>query len=260
MAPIKQEEQMKDRLEKRTLQPSPESWATLANRLDAEQNIKNKSMFWWFGIAASIVGIVFITALYFNNQPIQNTTPTVVDSNEAALPEKKEETINNKAQASHVSIEEVVPTKKYESHSNSNSKVNNKISNIEAIDKSLSEESKVANVEKSPSYEAIESVKAIKQTILKFEDQKIQDVVAQIRKLNAKGQAVSDAEIDSLLKKAQKEILNNKLYNEHTRTVDANALLQDVEADLQQSFRSKVFEALQSGYESVKTAVAERNN
>ena len=46
----------------------------------------------------------------------------------------------------------------------------------------------------------------------------------------------------------------------NTRTVDANALLQDVEEDLQQSFRSKVFEALQSGYESVITAVAERNN
>ena len=73
MAPIKYEEQMKDKLEKRSLQPSPESWATLANRLDARDNKhKNKSMFWWFGIAASVVGILFVTTIYFNNKSIEN--------------------------------------------------------------------------------------------------------------------------------------------------------------------------------------------
>ena len=51
-----------------------------------------------------------------------------------------------------------------------------------------------------------------------------------------------------------------KLYNEATNKVDANALLQSVEDDLEQSFRAKVFDAIKSGYESVKTAVAERNN
>jgi len=84
--------------------------------------------------------------------------------------------------------------------------------------------------------------------------------VAQINAINANGIKVTDAEIDSLLKKAQKEILSNRLYNGNTRTVDAKVLLQDVEDDLQQSFRTKVFEALQSGYESVRTAVAQRNN
>ena len=42
--------------------------------------------------------------------------------------------------------------------------------------------------------------------------------------------------------------------------IDASDLLQDVEADLDQSFRDKVFKTLKSSYYSVKTAVADRNN
>ena len=42
--------------------------------------------------------------------------------------------------------------------------------------------------------------------------------------------------------------------------VDAEALLENVEAELDQSFRNKVFEAIKSSYNSVKTAVAQRND
>jgi len=71
---------------------------------------------------------------------------------------------------------------------------------------------------------------------------------------------VSDAEINTLLDQAQKEISLHRLYNETTKKVDANALLEDVEADLEQSFRNRAFKAIKSGYKYVKTAVAERNN
>ena len=50
------------------------------------------------------------------------------------------------------------------------------------------------------------------------------------------------------------------MFNESTGVVNAHALLQDVEDDLEQSFRSKVFQALKENYITVKTAVAQRNN
>ena len=93
-----------------------------------------------------------------------------------------------------------------------------------------------------------------------FEDLKLQEIVAQVQALKKTNKTVSDAEINALLDQAQKEIMLNKLYNEATKTVDADALLQDVEADLEQSFRERAFKAIKSGYEYVKTAVAERNN
>jgi hypothetical protein len=93
-----------------------------------------------------------------------------------------------------------------------------------------------------------------------FEDAKLKEVVAEINDLKTENTLVTEQEIDSLLKQAERDILTNKLQRSNTRTVDANALLQDVEADLEQSFRSRVFETLLNNYETVKTAVAERNN
>jgi guanylate kinase len=85
-------------------------------------------------------------------------------------------------------------------------------------------------------------------------------LLRKIQKLQQENKAVSNEEIETLLAAAQKEITMQKLYDEVTNTVDANVLLQSVEDDLEQSFRDKVFSAIKSGYETVKTAVAERNN
>ena len=96
--------------------------------------------------------------------------------------------------------------------------------------------------------------------LLSFESKKVNEVVAQIQKLQQENNEVTSQEIDALLEAAQKEITMRKLYNEATNVVDAKALLQSVEDDLDLSFRNKVFSALKSGYETIKTAVAERNN
>src|SRR5690606_39027733 len=89
---------------------------------------------------------------------------------------------------------------------------------------------------------------------LTFEEQKIQEVVSEIQQLKENNSNVSNSEIDALLLEAQKEINLNKLYN-NKGLVDATMLLQEVEADLDQSFRSKVFEALKDSYGTVKSAV-----
>ena len=269
MAPIKQEEHLKDKLEKRRLQPSPESWSTLVNRLDVEEKNKNKSLFWWIGIAASIVGILFVTTMYFNNLPIENDTQIIVDTEENVNQETQRKVENQMIQVPTTSNELVADDTKVEKKSLNESGSNSNVKSISTnkniiVEKMPQHESVVQNQENKlqipVTSSAVEKLAEINNANLTFEEQKIQDVVAQIKSINLNGNKVSDAEIDSLLKKAQKEILSNRLYNETTRTVDANALLQDVEEDLQQSFRSKVFEALQSSYESVKTAVAQRNN
>lgn len=260
MAPIKQEEQIKDKLEKRSLQPSPESWATLANRLDVEQKIKNNSMFWWFGIAASIIGIVFVSAIYFNNNSVENNTTIIVETNDNVTRQNENQQIKVSIKDEEVAVEDVNPIKNDSNESKPTSTTKTIVSEENQTLNTLFHHEVVVQNENAPSQLPLDKVTDIKTSTFSFEEQKIQDVVAQINNLKSTGNAVTDAEIDSLLKKAQKEILSNRLYNEKTRTVDANALLQDVEEDLQQSFRSKVFEALQSGYESVRTAVAERNN
>lgn len=92
------------------------------------------------------------------------------------------------------------------------------------------------------------------------EAQKVDEVVAQIIALKKQNNTVSYDEIDALLNQAQKEIQQNKIYTKNSQTIDATALLQDVEDDLNRSFRKKVFDALKINYTNVKTAVAQRNN
>ena len=66
MAPIKFEENIKEKLDKRTIQPSIEAWNKLSARLN-ENKKRNNKPFWWLGIAASIIGVFFVASQFFNN-------------------------------------------------------------------------------------------------------------------------------------------------------------------------------------------------
>ena len=87
---------------------------------------------------------------------------------------------------------------------------------------------------------------------------KVMEIVAQVDVLEQHSK-VTEAEVDSLLKRAQQEILQEKIFKTHT-SVDALALLTAVEDELDQSFRDQIFNSLKAGFLKVRTAVADRNN
>ncbi len=87
---------------------------------------------------------------------------------------------------------------------------------------------------------------------------KIAEVVAQVALLEQAAQ-LTDSEVDSLLLIAQQDILRQRIFN-GDKTVDAMALLTEVEDELDQSFRDQIFQSLKTGFLKVKTAVADRNN
>ena len=262
MAPIKFEEQLKEKLEKRTIQPSQEVWETLSDRLDQQGRKQNHKTYWWLGIAASLVGIILVSTLIFDNSEVKISEPTVVDINE------------NQDLKTNAVVSEIVKVQKEENKDVINSEM--KSINGEKPKAKVTKSSEIVSPEKESIKKAIvkdavasndmkeeEHTQTDLETPLNnsdFENAKLNDVVAEINRLNVANNGVSEAEIDSLLKHAERDILTNRIYNEKTRTVDANALLQDVEADLEQSFRTRVYEALKSSYVTVKTAVAERNN
>ena len=79
MAPIKFEEQLKDKLEKRRIKPSDAAWDTLSHRLDqAEGKQKNKGA-WWVGIAATLVGVLLTLTFVFKSNT-ELLEPTLVDT------------------------------------------------------------------------------------------------------------------------------------------------------------------------------------
>ena len=265
MAPIKFEEQLKEKLEKRSLQPSQDAWNRLSDRLDEAEGKQSNKGFWWLGIAAAIVGVLLaITFVFKSNTNI--IEPTIVDTEkenviDTEVIQNKEVLKENIPQVAEQK-DKVEPENIQQSHTKTQidktplkTLVNKK---QEAIIKE--KETKTAVVANVNTTDVAKTNIKREVKVLSFEDQKVKDVVAQIQQLQEDNKEVTAEEIDALLEAAQKEITMQKLYDEATNKVDANALLQSVENDLEQSFRAKVFEAIKSGYESVKTAVAERNN
>lgn len=69
---------------------------------------------------------------------------------------------------------------------------------------------------------------------------------------------VSDAEINNLLAIAMAEVEQEQM-EQIASAREAERLLEEVEFELEESFRHKVFEVLKEGFSKAKTAVANRN-
>ncbi len=258
MAPIKFEEQLKDKLEKRSLQPSAESWAKLSERLDADEKKFKNPWFWWMGIAAAVIITLTIVMQTLGTKNTEEILPEVVeqeikeDSNKVEAPlvidTKETELVSQNNEDETVSETEKKKNKteiiNYKSANknklNTQLAVDEKADKINTKDISNSENLQKAIIEKATIDKAV--------------------VVQALKDLNTEKTTVTDREIDSLLKVANKELFKDKLQKEASRTVDAKSLLEDVEDEMGQSFRTKVYEVLKDGYKTVKTAVAQRNN
>jgi len=262
MAPIKFEENIKDKLEHRSLSPSPEAWSKLSERLDAEDKKSKFPFFWWLSIAAGLVLLVAVSIEYFGSDNDESVMPTLVQEKEEELKITPKPTIKNVESIQLVNQEDLKKVENSEAHKTEQinkpqiidyKKVTQKAPKSKA---QVAEASKV-NITKS---ETENEISTNEKLIINNDELLKTTVVDALNTLKTKNNTVTDREVDSLLKLASKELFKDKLKKETSKTVDANALLNSVQDEMGQSFRSKVFDALKDSYETVKTAVAERNN
>ena len=238
MAPIKFEENIKDKLEKRTINPSDKSWEKLLFKLDEQEGKSKNKVIWWIAFAASLVGVFLATTIFFDKGENNLVSPTVVES-----------PINDiKKQKQALPPKEVV--------------VENEESSLNEINK-LQKKSKIKIVRQKALGNDYNESNSVESNVLKISESiseavNHQEIVSQNPELNK--DLVTDLEIESLLKNAQKDITLQRINKENIITVDANSLLQDVESDLDLSFRDKMFNTIISSYNTVKTAVVERND
>lgn len=249
---MKFEDKMRDKLEERQLQPSENAWDKLSAQLDHKEKGSKKSL-WWLGVAASIVG-VFLTMIFLNENEVSGVIEPVIVETKDIDPINKKDNNELKYKKLEVIVEgsnakrgQTTKEKIY-----SESPINKVKKNTQKLVASQLEEA-VAVVPK-------EKIKETPKKTLSFEEQKANEVVAKIKAIQKQSTEVTEDEINALLAQAQKEIRQKKLYDDATKKVDANALLQSVENDLEKSFRDRVFEMLGNSYQNIKTAVAERNN
>ena len=244
------EKHIKAQFKDREIRPSENAWSKISSELNTDER-KKKPVYLWMGIAASIVVLLGVTLFYFNGDSAVNNVPTViVDADkEEVLKEKKIvplETIKKEtpvviAQTDDEKVNSVIKKKA------------NKESKIQEII-SLDDDIEVAVVENISSDKLVDTMRVSDDII----NTKVAGIVAQIDVLEQYS-SVTDAEVDSLLKRAQQEILREKIFNTD-KSVDALALLTEVEGELDQSFRDQIFNSLKASFIKVRTAVVDRNN
>jgi len=239
------EKQLKEQLQRREIQPSQAAWDTISEQLEDFETSKS-NRFQWYGIAAGFIGVLFVSVLFFTvkeSSTVPETEIINVKNDSIPLNSKTENIHEEKLKNDNVIVETRV---RQEESIQNTSKSNQDKSLKDVLAGSTYEERKIDKV--------VLSLNTSEELI----DAKIAEIIDQVAVLEKENSTVTDAEIDSLLRGAQRQILEDKFIRDD-KSVDAMALLADVEDELDQSFRDQIFDALKDGFLKVRTAVADRN-
>ena len=232
MGQLKFEKDLSEKLNKRKIEPKAGRWEELSARLNSEERSK-KPIFWWIGIAATLVGGILIFSLLFN-EPISEI-PLVVDA-------PSEVNFSEEIDPQQISHEKPASEEVQEPEKASVKPVENIFSKKEPV--TNSQLASVGNTQRSSE---------TKKSGIP------EEVITEASSEEIKTGEITDAEVDALLAEAVKKINVDRSARSVSENINANSLLLDVEMELEQSFREKVFDVLKEGYFKAKTAVVNRN-
>ena len=253
---------IKTKLEKRRIQPSSNSWDRLEMMLDEKEVASSKNGFLNYAIAASVLLLLSVPFLMNSNFSGTDITPTVVDEKvlHDTFEDKKEvlktkdietsiveSTENKTLEKGLLKKESSVKENKYErENSANNSRINISVfaANIKHSNKTVLTTQKNDKVVVSSS----------------FTPENINTNEAVVEKLTKES---LELEVDALLASALKGLSKKPteiIQKDMSVTVDSDALLADVEEELDLSFKAKVFNKLKNGFQKTQAAVVKRND
>lgn len=238
MEPVKFEEQARKQLQNRDITPSAGSWEKLEQRLETQQDKKGFNL-WWIGAVAAIAVVFFFLGTLFGDQSVVQQTPAVVATpsetveEQVQLPEEQNlipQKVENRVASEAAASKEDIPAQQHQQ---------------KTLEKALA-----LQVEDRKENMASEEVE--KNTFLEPHE-----MLAQTSEEKKSPSEVTNSEVDALLMLASAKIEADPAYAQST--VNAKDLLNEVEFELEESFRDKVFEVIKVGLVKAKTAVANRS-
>lgn len=253
MAPFNLENNIREKLENRELKPSPDAWAKLESQLSKKQP-KRKMVLWYYA-AASFVGILILSSIFFTGTSIDENSKLVDEDVIENHIEKQSEIIPKPSFEERIVLEdadEEIETKKKPS------KVDTKFISPKqsAVDRQIPKGEVVAEVsENLPDGLSEEAFIKNENQLL---DEKANEVASQIKSLQNNNAEVTVEEVETLLNNARRDIQAKRILQ--VPKVDAMALLEEVEWELDKSFRDKVFDALGEGFQKLRTAISMRSD
>lgn len=241
MALNKLENQIKEKLNSREIQPSAQAWDRLDAMLTVAEEKKTKPSFGWLYIAASVLVLVSLGMFFFTQNGTQiQPQNTVVET------EIKNDTIKQD--------ENSIPTPIIDNQSKSNQNnqvaVNQFQSSPEAQPNRLERNGKN---QKSNNNQIInEKQNQIQnQAVAENEAPKTDERKPTVNRVNT----LSDEQLLASLDNSASKSANQK----STVSVDAKKLLSEVDGEVEYTFREKVINKISKNYKEVKVALANRN-
>lgn len=234
MEPNNFEKDFREKLNQRKIEPSDKAWDRLDAMLSVAEKKKPKKDRKWLYVAASIVGFLLVVTFFFNQKKSTIETPknnVVIEENakkdSVVKPAlniidsiKPEVAISEKASTQNSEKEEI----NFNPKSNkTNKNVPNQIAESSIIIKNNQEKQSANN----------------------------QSLVVE----NSKKETV-----DQLLQAAEKTVVVENLAKPKSKVkINANDLLNQVDGELELSFRERMIVKVNKNYQSVKVALANRN-
>lgn len=236
MEPNNFEKDFREKLNDRKIEPSSKAWDRLDAMLSVTEEKKPRRKRKWLYIAASIIGFLLIGTFFFNQKKnaIEVTKSVVIE--EKTKKDSVGEPILNKVDSvdTETAIAEQASTK------TSAKKSNKKENNLNQINHKTI---------KNESNQIAESSIIIKNNQEKQSNNN-QTVIAE----NSKKENV-----DQLLEAAEKTVLAESAAKPKKVKINASDLLNQVDGELELSFREKVITKVNKNYQTVKVALANRN-
>ena len=219
MEPNNIEQDFKQKLEQRRIQPSEMAWDRLDAMLSVAENKKPKKNKTWMYMAASLLVFLLVGALFLKQEKQGNNQNGVVTTD--SQPENVTQPVINTTTvvAPEVQEEVVVTEKKQE------------------VIKTPASKAAVIKEEK------IIKVVPVQQQVAVTDAKEPQNII-------------QDKDTETLLASVSDNTAPKK---RSTVKVDPNSLLSSVEGELTESYRSKTFQGVVKSFNTVKVAVANRN-
>ena len=234
MEPNNFEKDFREKLNQRKIEPSDKAWDRLDAMLSVAEKKEPKKKNRWLYIAASIVGFLLVGTFFFNQKKNTVETPknTIVIEESIKKDSVEKPTLN---------VVDPVKTEVVSSEKESIQNLNKK---------EIKLNSKPNKTIKNENNQIAESSIIIKNN---QEKQSINNQTSVV-------ETSKNETVDQLLNSAEKTVVvDNSAKPKSKVRVNANDLLNQVDGELELSFREKVITKVNKNYQTVKVAVANRN-
>lgn len=236
MEPNNFEKDFREKLNQRKIEPSDKAWDRLDAMLSvAEEKKEPKKKKRWLYIAASIVGFLLVGTFLFNQKKSAIEAP---DKNVVIEENMQKDSVEKP-------VLNVIDTVKTEVV----------VSEKPIIQNLNKKEEKISN-QKSNQLVKKEANQITESSIIIKNNQEKQSINNQ----TAVAENPKNSTVDQLLNSAEKTVFaENSAKPKSKVKVNANDLLNQVDGELELSFREKVITKVNKNYQTVKVALANRN-